>query len=110
MYQMLGPNGDCPEVGGARPEIGRAVSILVALACLVIAYLFWSREVFHLVITVVVLPLGCIWYGSEIGSFAGVSPEGGGGSDNIVGAFITIAGWVVLAAMLAIIVFFGVFP
>lgn len=107
MPRMPDPDDERPEAGGARPEIGRAISLLVALACLIMAYLFWSREVFHLVVTVVVLPLGGIWYGREIGSFAGTSPSGEDGAENVVGAFITIAGWIILFSMLAIIGFAG---
>jgi len=92
-------------MGGLGGEIGRAVSLLMALACLVIAHFFGSGEAFHLVVIVVVLPLGCIWYGNEIGSFAGMPASGEGGVGNVVGVIITVVGWVVLFAMLAIIVF-----
>lgn len=105
---MRDSNENWPGVGGVRAEIGRAVSILVALACLVIAYFLRSGEVFHLAITVVVLPLGCIWYGNEIGGFVGMTTTGEDGVGNVVGALITVVGWVVLFAMLAAIVYYAV--
>ncbi|MDP2783822.1 MAG: hypothetical protein Q8O38_04420 [Sulfurimicrobium sp.] len=83
------------------------MSLLVALACLVMARFFGSGEAFHLTIAVVVLPLGCIWYGNEIGGFVGMSANGEGGVGNVVGVLITVAGWTVLFTMLAIIVFFA---
>lgn len=104
---MRDSNGNCSKAGGERAEIGRAVSLLVALACLVVARFFGSGEAFHLAVTVVVLPLGCIWYGNEIGSFVGMSAHGEGDVGNIVGVLITVAGWAVLFTMLAIIVFFA---
>lgn len=88
-----------------RAEIGRVASLLVALACLVVAYFYGSGETFHLALVVVVLPLGCIWYGDEMGGFVGVRANEEDGIGSIAGAFITIVGWVVLLAMLAIIVF-----
>lgn len=92
-------------MGDVRAEIGRVASLLVALACLLTAHFSGSRETLHLAITVVVLPLGCIWYGKEIGSFVGMSASEEGGAGNIVGTFITAAGWTALFAMLAMVVF-----
>lgn len=60
-------------------------------------------EVFHFAVIVVVLPLGCIWYGNEIGGLVGMSANGESGDGNIIGALITFAGWVALLAMLVII-------
>lgn len=104
---MRDSNEKCPKLGGVRAEIGRAVSLLAALACLVIAHFFGRSEVFHFAVTIVVLPLGCIWYGNEIGGFVGMSENGEGGAGNVVGALITGAGWAGLFTMLAIIVFFA---
>jgi hypothetical protein len=92
---------------GLGAEIGRAVSILVALACLAIARFSGSGATFHFAIAVVVLPLGCIWYGNEIGGFVGISANEEGGDGNVVGVVITVTGWVVLVSMLAFIVFFA---
>ncbi|PWB53759.1 MAG: hypothetical protein C3F18_07165 [Nitrosomonadales bacterium] len=83
------------------------MSLLAALACLVMAHLSGSRETLHLAITVVVIPLGCIWYGYEIGSFVGMSANEEGGAGKVAGALITVAGWAILIAMLAMIGFFA---
>lgn len=104
---MRDTNGSCSKVGDVRAEVGRLASLLVALACLVLAHLSGSRETLHLAITVVVIPLGCIWYGNEIGSFVGMSANEEGGAGNVAGALITVAGWAVLFAMLAMVVFFA---
>lgn len=79
------------------------MSILVALAGLATAYFFASGEVFHLAIVLVVLPLGCIWYGDDIGGFVGASADREPGAGDAVGVLIVVAGWVVLLGMLAII-------
>ena len=90
-----------------RAEIGRAVSILVAIACLAITYFFGRSAVFHLAIAFVVIPLGCIWYGNEIGGFIGTSANEEASTGYFAGAVITITGWAVLISMFAFIVFFA---
>lgn len=85
-------------------EIGRVLSLLVAISCLIVAYLYGSSEIFHLGIVIVVLPLGCIWYGSEIGSFVDMSASEEGGADNFTGMLIIVAGWAALLIMLLIVV------
>lgn len=104
---MRDSNENHPKAGSSPTEIGRATSLLIALACLVMAYFSGNSGVFHLAITVVVLPLGCIWYGHEIGGFAGISADGESGVGNFVGVLITATGWAVLLTMLAAIVFFA---
>lgn len=86
-------------------ETGRVLSLLVALSCLIVAYLYGNSEIFHLGIVIVVLPLGCIWYGHEIGGFVDLSASEEGGGDNLTGMLITVTGWLILLIMLLIIVF-----
>jgi hypothetical protein len=92
---------------GRRTETSRAASLLAAIACLAIARLFASGEVFHLAVVTVVVPLGFIWYGDEIGVLVGTPTDGEGGTGKVVGALITIAGWILLGAMLAIVILLG---
>lgn len=93
-------------------EISRVLSLLVAISCLIVAYLYGSSEVFHLGVVIVVLPLGCIWYGNEIGSFVDMSASEEGGGDNFTGVLIVVAGWVGLLVMLLIMLLnaLGDFP
>lgn len=98
-------NEGCPEIETAKQDAGRIVSLLVAIACMAVAYFFGTRGTFHLTITILVLPLGCIWYGSEIGSFVGAPVTDEDRPGNVVGTLITLAGWIILLAILAIIVF-----
>lgn len=93
--------------GCRQVEIGRGASLLVALACLVSAYFFGNGETFHLVLVVVVLPLGCIWYGHEIGGFVDMSANEAGDAGNIAGAVIVVVGWGALLALLAAIILFA---
>ncbi|MBY0576734.1 MAG: hypothetical protein K2P67_09100 [Gallionellaceae bacterium] len=102
---MQDSNKNYPKTIGMLAEINRAASLLAALVYLITAYFFGSSEAFHLAVIIVVLPLGCIWYGNEIGSFADMSADGEGEAGNVVGTLITISGWIVLLAMLAAIVF-----
>jgi hypothetical protein len=96
---------DCSKAVDVRAEVGRVASLLVAFAYLAMAYFFGSSEAFHLSVTVVVLPLGCIWYGNEIGSFVGMTANGESEAGNFFGVLVAAVGWVVLFAMLAGIVF-----
>lgn len=103
-HWVWGSNGSR---GGMRAEIGRVASLLVALACLAATYFLGNRDAFHLVVTVVVIPLGCVWYGDEIGDLVGMSTNEERGASNIIGMLVSLAGWVALFALLAAIVYFG---
>jgi 4-hydroxybenzoate polyprenyltransferase len=87
--------------GDIRYEITRIVSVLVALVGLAIAY--WSPNVgvFHFTLAFVVLPLGCIWYGREIGGFTADAEDD---THNPVGSLITYLGWIILFGMVAVLV------
>ena len=82
-------------------DAGRVVSILVAIVCMAVAHFLVKHEILHLAIAVLVLPLGCIWYGSEIGFFVGQPATEEGGPGNAIGAAIKIFGWIILFAILA---------
>jgi len=86
---------------GRQFELGRVVSVLAALVGLILAYLAPNTGVFHFTLAFVVLPLGCIWYGREIGSFSTSEEDG---TYNPVGALITYTGWTVLVVMDGILV------
>lgn len=82
-------------------DAGRVASILVAIVCMAVAHFLVKHEILHLAIAVLVLPLGCIWYGSEIGFFVGMPAAGKDGPGDTVGTAIRIVGWIVLFAILA---------
>lgn len=88
-------------------ETSRATSLLAAIACLAIARFVAGGEVFHLAVVTVVVPLGCIWYGNEIGVVVGTPADGEDGMSKIVGALITAGGWIMLCTMLVIVVLLG---
>lgn len=93
--------------GSMATTMSRAVSLLAAIACLTIARFFTDSAVFHLALAVVVLPLGFIWYGREIGGLVGAATDGESNAGRLVGALIAISGWVALGAMLAVVVLLG---
>lgn len=86
-------------------EIGRVVSVFIALTSLAVAYWFHSAGVFHITVIVIVIPLGCIWYGKEIGSFTEVADDGG---FNPLGSLISLTGWILLTALLLILVWLSI--
>ena len=92
---------DSSESGDSRYEIMRGVSILIALAGLAIAYGSPQPAVFHFTLLFIVLPLGCIWFGREIGGFSSDAQAEG---FNPVGALITYTGWCILLGMVAVLV------
>lgn len=85
---------------GSGLEIARGISLLVALAGLAIAYRSPDDWIFHFALAFVVIPLGCIWYGKEIGSFS-MSEENAG--QNPLGLMITLLGWILLVGMLVLL-------
>jgi len=89
------------EVEAERLDAGRVASILVAIVCMAVAHFLVKHEILHLAIAVLVLPLGCIWYGSEIGFFVGMSATGEDNPGNAIGTAIKIVGWIILFAILA---------
>lgn len=95
-------------INTAQGDAARALSALVALVCVIVAYFFRNGEAFHATVTIVVLPLGCIWYGNEIGDFAGASSDDDGITGKILGKLITVIGWIVLLAMLAVVITYSV--
>lgn len=95
----------CLKVVDVKAEVGRVASLLVAIACLAIAFFFGSSEAFHFSVVVVVLPLGCIWYGTEIGSFVGMTTNGENEAGSFFGVLVVLVGWAMLFAMLVSIVY-----
>ena len=89
------------EVDAEGLDAGRVASILVAIGCMAVAHFLVKHEILHLAIAVLVLPLGCIWYGSEIGFFVGMPAAGEDSPGNAIGTAIKITGWIVLFAILA---------
>lgn len=87
--------------GDTQIEIGRVISVLIAVVGLAIAY--WSPRVgvFHFALAFVVLPLGCIWYGGEIGGFTADAEDD---TPNPVGLLITYTGWITLLGMVAVLI------
>lgn len=83
-----------------RFEIARLVSVLIALVGLAVAYWSPSAGVFHFTLVFVVLPLGCIWYGREIGGFATDAEDD---ASNPLGSLITYVGWIMLCGMDAVL-------
>jgi cytochrome b len=88
-------------------EISRVVSILLAITGLGMAYGALGEGAFHLAAALVVVPLGCIWYGEEIGSFT-MNEENDSG--NPVGVLITYSGWIALSALVAVIAWLAMQP
>ena len=91
--------------GDTRYEIARIISVLVALVGLAIAFGSPNVGVFHFTLAFVVLPLGCIWYGREIGGFTADAQDD---ADNPVGTLITYLGWITLFGMVAVLVWMQV--
>jgi hypothetical protein len=89
------------ESGDTRFEIMRGFSILIALFSLAIAYGSSQPAVFHFTLLFVVLPLGCIWFGKEIGGF---STDAQAAGFTPVGTLITYTGWCILLGMLAALI------
>lgn len=87
-------------------EASRVVSILIAVACASIAYFYGPAGGLPVTLLLIVLPLGCIWYGQEIGSFSGKPVQGEVQSTSLIGTVVVFAGWVMLmTALFGLIIF-----
>ena len=74
----------------------RIISLAVAVAYIVISYFTGEKGVWFILETYLVLPLGCIWYGEELGSMAGLSLFGVDEPNDTLGIFIQALGWLLL--------------
>jgi hypothetical protein len=105
MHQMGDPNRQHAGTSVALTQACRAASLVAAAACLAIARLFVGGGAFHLAVVVVVLPLGCIWYGTEIGAIVCANADRDGDAGRRIGGLIAAVGWAGLGVMLIGIVY-----
>ena len=86
--------------------INRITSIIVAVAYLAIAYSGVGGEAALRTLLFLILPLACIWFGDEMGSFTGIM-RGQYVNATTPGCLVTVGGWLLLALPAIIgIVFF----
>jgi len=74
----------------------RVISALMAIAYTVAAHLMWETEGWFFLATYMVLPLGAIWFGREIGDFATLSNLNSEEPDPLPGYLIIFIGWLMM--------------
>lgn len=80
----------------------RILSLIISIAYLLFAINQDSR--WPVMLGFLMLPLGCIWFGDELGGFIGVGSKGIFISETTPGIFVQIVGWLLLL-MPAVILF-----
>ena len=76
------------------------MSLIISIIYLLIAINQDRR--WPVIFVFLLLPLGCIWFGDELGGFTGIGAKGIFISDETPGIFIKIAGWIFLLLPVAI--------
>ena len=84
-------------------DINRILSLIIALGYLIAAFFSTDAGDVILVLAGLILALGLIWFGDELGSYIGISGSGIGITRTSPGCFITFLGWLLLLAPLIIL-------
>jgi len=75
----------------------RILSIIIAVAYLVISYFAGGGEALWRIAVFLILPLACIWFGSDMGGYTGLNfytrPAI---TQTTPGCFVAFAGWMLL--------------
>ncbi len=81
-------------------EWSRIISGLLAAGYTVAAHLLWENGGWFFLATYLVLPLGAIWFGREIGDFATLTSSDAE-PDPLPGLFVILIGWLLMLPPLA---------
>ncbi len=81
--------------------IGRSISLVIAVAYLVAAYLGNGAETAFKTGMFLILPLACIWFSDAMGSFTGVM-RGQYVNATTPGCLVAFGGWLLLAMPLIV--------
>lgn len=85
---------------------GRIISGLMALVYTVAAHFIWDTEGWFFLTTYMVLPLGAIWFGREVGDFATLSNLNAEEPDPLPGFIVVFIGWLLmLPPLVALIIY-----
>lgn len=87
-------------------ERGRVISGLLAVAYTLAAHLIWDTEAWFFLTTYMVLPLGAIWFGREVGDFATLTNLNAEVPDPLPGLIVVFIGWLLmLPPLVALIIY-----
>lgn len=75
--------------------IHRILSAIIAIAYITVAYFFGGGEAALKFAAFLILPLACIWYSEEMGSFTGVV-RGPAITSKTPGCLVAFGGWLLL--------------
>ncbi|MDH3976139.1 MAG: hypothetical protein OEV42_17845 [Deltaproteobacteria bacterium] len=85
---------------------GRIISGLMTLVYSVIAHFMWETEGWFFLTTYMVLPLGAIWFGREIGDFATLANLNAEEPDPLPGFIVVFMGWLLMVPpLIALIIY-----
>ena len=74
----------------------RFLSLIVALGYLIAAYFGGGWELVWRAAIFLILPLACIWFGDEMGSYTGIGTGRGAITSTTPGWLVALGGWLLL--------------
>lgn len=83
----------------------RILSLIIYAAYLIVAIINGDKGTWPIASVALLLPLGCIWFGDELGGYVGLASNLIFISDTTPGIFIQIIGWVFLLMPAAVLYF-----
>jgi hypothetical protein len=88
----------------------RILSILIAILYLVYAYHAGGGELVLRVLGYLLLPMACIWFSEEMGSYTGVGFGRGAITQETPGCLVALVGWLLLLLPLILLMIMAIRP
>jgi len=79
--------------------VGRFISLLISIVCLIIFYFFGGSKFVFVNLISLILPLGCIWFGDELGGYVGPAGHSYINSES-PGFIVRFAGWILFIVII----------
>ena len=76
--------------------IGRIISVVVAIAYILISYFIMGGEFTSRLAMFLLLPLSCIWFSDMLGGYTGCALMRGNIDRTTPGCFVAFGGWLLL--------------
>ena len=86
-------------------SLSRIISAVIAAAYVIAAFAIGDGELVLMTVGSLILPMGCIWYGEELGNYIGLLPIPAI-TQRTPGCLVTAVGWVFLTIPIILLLVF----
>ncbi len=86
-------------------SLSRIISAVIAAAYIIAAFAMGDGELVLMTIGSLILPMGCIWYGEELGNYIGLLSIPAI-TQRTPGCLVTVVGWVFLTIPMFLLLYF----